>query len=141
MKNDFLDLKLNYWPPYRWAMLGLTLLMPVVGMLLRFSPVLPEWLRNITGNIAYETLWIVLFLTIQPRLKPHSVAIGICLMTFGLEFLQLVQHPILVAARRTLPGRLILGNGFAWFDFPQYVLGSFVGWLIVLGVRRLVIAP
>jgi hypothetical protein len=129
----------------RWAMLGLSLLAIVAGYLLRFSPVLPEWLRNIAGNVAYETLWIALALAIQPRLKPHLVAIGVCLVTFGLEFLQLVQHPALVTARATLPGRLILGNGFAWFDFPEYVIGSFIGWLIVRAVinvqRRARVSP
>ncbi|MBE9028519.1 DUF2809 domain-containing protein [filamentous cyanobacterium LEGE 11480] len=115
--------------PYRWVLLAQTLLLVPLGYGVRFAHNVPEWFRNIWGNVAYEMFWIFLFLTILPRSKPRSVAITICLMSFGIEFLQLCQHPFLVAARSTLPGRLVLGNGFTWIDLPQYGVGSLCGWL------------
>lgn len=122
--------------PYRGLLLLHLWLLPIVGYLMRFSPSLPEWLRNLAGNVAYEMLWIFVVLTLCPQLKPLPVAIGVCLVTFGLEFLQLVQHPVLVAVRATLPGRLILGNGFTWADFPLYVLGSVCGWGWAVWLKR-----
>lgn len=122
--------------PYRWVLLLHVALLPIVGYALRFSPALPEWLRNLSGSIAYEMLWIFAVLAIWPRLKPLWVATAVCLATFGVEFLQLVQHPVLVAARATLPGRLILGSGFTWADFPLYMLGSGCGWLWATGLKR-----
>lgn len=54
----------------------------------------------------------------------------------NIEFSQLSQDQILVAARSNLLGRLILGNGFTGEDFPLYVLGSLVGWAWVIQLRR-----
>lgn len=52
-------------------------------------------------------------------------------LTCVLEFLQLWQMPWLVALRRTLPGRLVLGTHFSWFDFPPYVVGTLMAWLLL----------
>lgn len=107
-----------------------------LGYAVRFSPALPEWFRNLFGNIAYEVLLILLLLLIFPKVKPIAAAVTVCLISFGLEFLQLSQDPILVAARSNRLGRLILGNGFTWEDFPLYVLGSAIGWGYAAQVKR-----
>ena len=107
-----------------------------IGYVVRFSPLLPEWFRNLFGNIAYEALLILLLLLIVPKMKPIVAAISVCLFSFVIEFSQLSQDPILVAARSNSIGRLILGNGFTWEDFPLYVLGSLVGWAWVIQLRR-----
>jgi glycopeptide antibiotics resistance protein len=107
-----------------------------IGYAVRFSPLMPEWFRNLFGNVAYETLLILLLLLIVPKMKPIAAAISVCLFSFGIEFSQLSKDPILVAARSNLLGRLILGNGFTWEDFPLYVLGSLVGWAWVIQLRR-----
>ena len=106
------------------------------GYSTRFSSLLPEWFRNVAGNIAYETLLILLLLLVFPKVKPIAAAITVCLISFGLEFLQLSQNPILVAARSNFLGRLILGSSFDWGDFPLYVLGSLIGWVYAARVKR-----
>lgn len=106
-----------------------------IGYAVRFSSTLPEWFRNLFGNVAYETLLILLLLLIVPKMKPIAAAISVCLFSFIIEFSQRSHDPILVAARSNLLGRLILGNGFTWEDFPLYVLGSLVGWAWVLQLR------
>jgi hypothetical protein len=121
---------------YRWVMLGLTLLAAPAGYAVRFAAGVPEWLRNIWGNVAYEMFWIFGFAAVFPAVLPRGIALTVCLVTFGLEFLQLSQHPLLVAARSTLPGRLVLGNGFTWVDLPQYVLGSVIAWAIANWIRQ-----
>lgn len=115
--------------------LSAVLLVPL-GYTGRFLSVLPKWFRNVWGNVAYETLLIVLLLLLFPKLKPIAAAITVCLISFGLEFLQLSQDPILVAARSNRLGRLILGNGFTWEDFPLYVLGSLIGWGYATQLKR-----
>ena len=107
-----------------------------LGYVVRFSSLLPEWFRNAAGNVAYETLLIVLLLLIFPKVKPIAAALTVCFITFGLEFLQLSQDPVLVAARSNRLGRLILGNSFNWEDFPLYVLGSLVGWGYAAHIKR-----
>ncbi len=107
-----------------------------LGYWVRFSSLFPEWFRNLFGNIAYETLLILLFLLIFPKVKPIAAAITVCLISFGLEFLQLSEEPSLVALRSNRLGRLVLGNGFTWEDFPLYILGSTIGWSYAAQVKR-----
>jgi glycopeptide antibiotics resistance protein len=121
---------------YRIVLAVNAALMIPIGYLLRFSPWLPEWFRNLAGNVAYETLLVLLVLLVAPRVLPRGAAIGVCLVSFGLEFLQLSQTPLLVAARENRLGRLILGNGFTWDDFPLYVLGSLVGYFWATWLRK-----
>ena len=59
-----------------------------IGYAVRFSPLLPEWFRNLFGNIAYETLLILLLLLIVPKMKPIVTAISVCLFSFVIEFSQ-----------------------------------------------------
>ena len=62
---------------------------------------------------------------------PRKAAALAFLLTCALEFLQMWQAPWLVALRRTLPGRLILGTHFSWPDFPPYALGGLLSWLLL----------
>ncbi|PMB33329.1 hypothetical protein CEN43_10430, partial [Fischerella thermalis BR2B] len=38
-------------------------------------------------------------------------------------------NQLLEQIRATLVGKLLLGTTFAWWDFPHYVVGCFLGWL------------
>ncbi len=95
-----------------------------------------EWLRNLLGNIAYESFWVLLVMFLFPTIAPIKAAIGVCLASFAIEFLQLWQPDWLQTLRATLPGRLVLGSSFYWLDFLQYGVGSFVGWLWVRTIKR-----
>ena len=121
---------------YRVILVINAILIIPIGYAVRFSSILPEWFRNLFGNVAYETLLILLLLLIVPKMKPIAGAISVCLFSFVIELSQLSKDPILVAARSNLLGRLILGNGFTWEDFSLYVLGSLVGWAWVIHLRR-----
>ena len=46
------------------------------------------------------------------------------------ELLQLVDWSILNYVRSTLPGRLVLGQGFLWSDFIFYAVGVILGMLV-----------
>lgn len=102
-----------------------------LGYMVRFSPSLPEYIRDPFGSIAYQFFWILLVLFIYPRANVRLTAIWVCLGSWAIEFLQLYQPPWLQAIRATLPGRLVLGSTFLWSDLPVYVIGSYLGWLWV----------
>ncbi|MNT68925.1 hypothetical protein D3C72_2071920 [compost metagenome] len=64
-------------------------------------------------------------------LKPLPAALFVALCwCYAVEFLQLVQQPWLNHIRHTLPGRLILGQGFLWSDLVAYTAGIIVAYLI-----------
>lgn len=100
-----------------------------LGYIVRFGHILPEFISDAGGGIAYELFWIFLLLTIAPRANIRMTAIFVCLATCAIEFLQLYQPPWLQAIRATIPGRLVLGTTFAWSDFPPYFIGSALGLL------------
>jgi Protein of unknown function (DUF2809) len=120
----------HYFFRYRLALLLSIIIIVPVGYVVRFAkePGL-EWLQDALGSLAYEIFWILLVAFFLPKASPLWTAVGVFLATCGVEFLQLWQPPFLQAARATLPGRLVLGNSFAWSDFPSYFIGSFFGWI------------
>lgn len=87
------------------------------------------WLNDAFGGIPYEIFGMLLVALIWPRWRPGAIALGVLLMTCLLELLQLWQPAWLQAIRATLPGRLVLGNTFAWGDFLYYAIGVGLGWL------------
>ena len=118
----------RHWK-YRLILLVSIVIIIPLGYIIRFSQGIgPAWLHDALGSVAYEIFWILLVAFIVPKFSVFKVAIGVCIATCILEFLQLWQPPFLQAARSTLPGRLVLGNTFVWSDFPSYFIGSFLGW-------------
>jgi Protein of unknown function (DUF2809) len=106
-----------------------------LGYIVRFSPSLPEYIRDPFGSIAYQIFWILLVLFIYPPANLKLTAIYVALGSCAIEFLQLYQPPWLQAIRATLPGRLVLGSTFLWSDLPVYFIGSYLGWLWVRWLR------
>jgi Protein of unknown function (DUF2809) len=108
-----------------------------LGYIIRFTPIPGlEWLNDFLGGVAYEIFWILLVMFLFPQWSPFWVALGVCLATCALEFLQLWQPPFLQAMRSTLAGRLVLGNAFTWTDFINYFIGSFLGWGMMRSLSR-----
>ncbi|MBW4474038.1 MAG: DUF2809 domain-containing protein [Stenomitos rutilans HA7619-LM2] len=115
---------------YRLVLLVSMAIIVPIGYVIRFAPNPTfAWLNDAIGSLAYEIFWVLLAAFFSPRTSSRAIAIGVCLVTCGLEWLQLWHPPFLEAARATLAGRLILGNTFNWLDLPPYVIGSGLGWL------------
>ncbi|MBD2018106.1 DUF2809 domain-containing protein [Microcoleus sp. FACHB-53] len=121
---------------YRLALLISLLIILPLGYMIRFHGATPEWMNDLFGSIAYEIFWILLIALLFPKASPLWMAIGVCLATCVVEFLQLWHPPFLEAMRATLPGRLVLGNSFTWSDFLSYFIGSFFGWMWMWGLRQ-----
>ncbi|MBE9602265.1 DUF2809 domain-containing protein [Pedobacter sp. MC2016-24] len=120
----------------RLPYVGLIFLIILLGLLSRQFALIPVS----TGDALWATMifFIVRFFLVDARV--NSVAwIGL-LICYLVEFSQLYQQPWINNIRQTLPGRLILGQGFLWSDLIAYAIGIFIAYLIdsaVAGKRSL----
>lgn len=123
--------------PYRVALLLTIVFIVPLGYFVRFSPIFPDWFSDVFGSIAYQIFFIALVQFWFPKVSIAKTAIGVFLFSCAIEFLQLWKPPFLQAIRTTLPGRLVLGNTFLWADFPPYIIGNVVGWLLIRSLKKL----
>ncbi|MEQ9616892.1 MAG: DUF2809 domain-containing protein [Phycisphaerales bacterium] len=92
-----------------------------------------RWLANSFGGVLYEVFWcLVVFFFVPRRRAALLIAAGVLVATCGLEFLQLVEHPVLDALRSSFIGRTVLGHRFSWTDMPYYLVGSIAGYGLLL---------
>ncbi|MHC5026804.1 MAG: ribosomal maturation YjgA family protein [Planctomycetota bacterium] len=97
----------------------------------------PPWIANHLGGAIYVMCGTFFIMTIIPRFSPVAITIAVLLMTCGVEALQLWDHPALEDARSTRLGGLVLGHQFSWSDFPYYVGGAVVAWIIAALVSNM----
>jgi hypothetical protein len=119
---------------YRASLLLGVLIVVPFGYVVRFAT--NTYWSSTFGAIAYNVFWILLVQLLAPKASPKWTAIGVCLGSCAIEFLQLWKLPLLQAMRATLPGRLILGNTFLWSDFPPYFVGCLIGWMFIKLIRH-----
>jgi len=116
----------------RLPYVGLVFLIILLGLLSRQFAVIPVS----TGDALWATMifFIVRFFLVDTR--ANSVAwIGL-LICYLVEFSQLYQQPWINNLRQTLPGRLILGQGFLWSDLIAYAVGIFIAYLMDSALAR-----
>lgn len=96
------------------GLIGLTI---VVGLLSRKVAGLPAGIG--------DALWaVVIYLGWRLLALPPRWSAGLALLvSYLVEFSQLLTWPWLVAFRATLIGHLLLGQGFLWSDLLAYTLG------------------
>lgn len=96
----------------------------------RFGASLPGFVADYAGDTLYATMMVVL-LGFVIR-KPTLPALAVCVV---IEASQAWHVGWLDAIRSTLPGRLVLGQGFMASDLLCYGVGVCVGWAVDGGVR------
>jgi len=96
------------------------------------------WVNNFgPASVAYELFFMLLvFLLVPRRSAIVPIAVGVCAGTCILEVLQTWKPPWLEAVRATFLGRTLLGTTFSWWDFPAYVVGCALGWVLLLWLSR-----
>ncbi|MBD1428862.1 ribosomal maturation YjgA family protein [Sphingobacterium litopenaei] len=83
-----------------------------------------------TGDALYAVMVYLGFRFVFIR-KPLYYALLLSIVfCFIIEFLQLVQSPLLIEARNHSLLRLVLGQGFLWSDLIAYSIGAFVCYLL-----------
>ena len=106
------------------------LLVIVTGLLSRrFPDLFPAALGKYPG----DALWAVMIFLgmgfLFPRLPTCYAGLAAFAFSCAVEFFQLYQALWIDDVRDTLPGRLILGRGFAWADIAAYAVGILLGCL------------
>ena len=97
---------------------------------------LPQWLSNNGGDALWALMVFVGFGFLFPRASTLIVALLALTFSWGVEFSQLYHAPWIDAVRATIPGKLVLGNTFAWPDLIAYAVGVVVGALAEWRLRR-----
>jgi len=121
----------------RRTLLVLAVVVPVGFALKYYSGPGRWWANNWGASFAYEMFFLALvFLAVPRREKLGAFAVGVCVATCVLEFLQLWKPPWLEAVRATYVGRAVLGNAFSWRDLPAYPLGCLIGWFVLRRAAR-----
>ncbi|CAM3717966.1 DUF2809 domain-containing protein [Mucilaginibacter galii] len=95
-----------------------------LGLLSRQIPAIPQWV----GDVLWALMVYLLVRAILITSPLKQVALISLLFCFAIEFSQLYQAPWINSFRRTLPGRLILGQGFLWSDLLAYAAGVGMGY-------------
>jgi len=97
------------------------------GLACRFWLGLPWFWAKYSG----DALWALMFFFIFVWLWPAAATLRIALLTFvfsvAIECSQLYHAPWLDTIRATWPGRLLLGDTFAWRDILAYLVGVAAG--------------
>ena len=91
----------------------------ITGLVLRKIAAIPLWIG--------DALWSVMIYLLMRTIFIHASIIGIAAWSltfcFAIEISQLYQAPWINQIRSTLPGHLILGQGFLWSDLLAYTAG------------------
>jgi hypothetical protein len=97
---------------------------------------LPWWLAKNAGDALYATMVFFGIGFVAPRIRTSTAAAIALVFCAAIECSQAYHTPWLDAVRDTLPGHLVLGQGFHAFDLVCYAIGVALGATLELGVAR-----
>ena len=86
----------------------------------------------------YEVFWILMGFFFWPKKElANKIALWVLIGTSVLKVLQLWHPWHLEKIRSYFLGKALVGTWFTLWDFPHYVVGCLLGWLVVkLIIRR-----
>ena len=87
------------------------------------APALPQFVASYAGDTLWASLVFLILAMAMPNFRAPALAAIACAIAFSVELLQLYQASWLNALRDTLPGRLVLGQGFLFSDLLCYTIG------------------
>jgi hypothetical protein len=116
----------------RWLYAAAVAATIAVGLASR-AAALPWWLAKNTGDALYATMVFFGVGLIAPRIRIWTAAAIAFAFCVAIECSQLYHAPWLDAVRDTLPGHLVLGQGFRTFDLACYAIGVALG--VTLEIR------
>jgi hypothetical protein len=122
--------------PFRTS-LALMLGTVALGLAVRFAPIgLPGHVVKYGGSMlwACEIYWVMSTLFRNTRIA--WITVDAAALSAAIEFFKLYHAPRLDAFRLTIPGVLLLGRIFSWWDISAYWLALAAAALIDVAIRR-----
>tara|TARA_Y100001954_G_C15456388_1_gene428691 strand:- start:181 stop:558 length:378 start_codon:yes stop_codon:yes gene_type:complete len=92
----------------------------VLGLLSRKISFVPFFV----GDMLYAMMMVALFRFVLIMKPLWMVCLWSLTLCFAIECSQLLTYDWLMQMRTTIPGRLILGQGFLWSDLIAYTAGT-----------------
>ena len=117
-------------------LLFLLILVPIGFYSKFYSGPAANWVNNSLNGVFYEIFWCLLIALFFDAARPRVIAVSVLIATCLLEILQLWHPPFLVSIRDHFLGRTILGTTFTWSDFPYYIIGCGIGWVLIKITKR-----
>ena len=105
--------------------LAIIIMTIITGLLSRKISFIPFFIGDILW--AFMMYYVIRFISIKSEII--KVFIISLIVSFSVEFSQLYQAHWINTIRHTLPGRLILGQGFLWSDLLAYTAGCILAML------------
>jgi Protein of unknown function (DUF2809) len=106
---------------------GLTFFLVIVlGILSRKMAIIPLC----TGDLLYAVMIYVLVRIVFINKKALQIILISLVICYSIEFFQLCQDSRIIAIRKTLFGRYVLGQGFLWSDLLAYTFGIAIAFII-----------
>jgi hypothetical protein len=113
----------------RGPYIALALFVLAAGLLTRPARrVFPGPLPDALGDMLWALLIYLLLALLRPSWPARRIFAAVLAFSVAIEVSQLYHAPWIDAIRRTTPGALVLGWGFAWTDLLCYAAGCAVGW-------------
>lgn len=95
-----------------------------------------KWVSNQLAGLFYVTELSLILYLFFPEHFIILLVIAAFLLTSLVEFMQLWHPTFLEPVRSSFLGHTIIGSTFSWLDFPWYVGGAVLGWLLLKWVRK-----
>jgi hypothetical protein len=88
-----------------------------------------DFIPLLVGDVLYAVMIYFMVRFVLLKNKSSVIFITALLLCFAIEFQQTIDTEWLVALRKTLPGKYILGQGFLWSDLLYYSFGAGLGYI------------
>lgn len=121
----------------RWWLALAIVLVVVLGLLSRRDAVpLPGFVRSYAGDTLWAVMVVLGLAFLRPDWKLRVLVPGALGIAVAVECSQLYRAPWIEAVRCTLPGHLVLGQGFLWSDLACYAVGVVLGGGLLAAMAR-----
>ena len=119
-----------------WTILSLLFIIPIGFYSKFYSGLASHWINNSLSGVFYEIFWCILIFLFLKNENPLKIVMFVLFTTCLLEFLQLIDFALLKFIRSYFIGRILIGTTFVWSDFLYYFIGSAIGWLWIMQLKK-----
>ncbi len=99
-----------------FSLVCIVILLGLISRQLSFVPLF-------IGDLLWAVMMFFIVRVIFPERAPILIVFMSLILCYAVEISQLYQAEWINSIRQTLPGRLILGQGFLWTDIVSYTIG------------------